>query len=109
MTTERSEQASIRLGCLLGISRGGATGFTDLYIENEWLGNPHSFVKISEGRSMTRFCLPFHAGNSASPELVSWRAVREERAPVNPFRKTFRNSKQDETEYREKRYSQLHK
>ena len=32
--------------------------------------------------------------------------------PVNPFKKTFRNSKQDsqeETKYREKRYSQLHK
>ena len=32
--------------------------------------------------------------------------------PVNHFRKTFRNSKQDsqdETQYREKRYSQLHK
>ena len=30
-----------------------------LYIKNEWLGNPHSFVKISGGRSMTLFACHF--------------------------------------------------
>ena len=61
MTTKCSalEQAPIWLGCLLGMSKGSMTGFTDLYIKNEWLGNPHSFVKISGGRSMTFFACHF--------------------------------------------------
>ena len=70
MTTEHSacEQVPIWLGCLLGISRGGATGFTDLYVQNEWFGNPHTFVKILGGKSMTLFCLPFHMSSSESPD-----------------------------------------
>ena len=65
--------APIRLELLLGISRGGATGFSLICTEKEWLGNPHSFVKILGGRPMTLFCLPFHAGSSAS--LDSWRTA----------------------------------
>ena len=83
--------APIRLGLLLGISRGGATGFSLICIEKEWLGNPHSFVKISGGRSIILFCLPFHAGSSAS--LDSWRTAGQ--------------SSQEETEYRDKRGSQV--
>ena len=50
------------------IQRRRDRSFTDLY-KNEWLGNLHSFVKISGGRSMTLFCLPFPAGSSASPAV----------------------------------------
>ena len=59
----------IRLVFPLRISRGDATGFSLICIENEWLGNPHSFMKISGGRSMTLFCLPFPAGGSVSPTV----------------------------------------
>ena len=64
--------APIRLELLLGISRGGPRDrfFTDLYRKkNGW--ETLTLVKISGGRSMTLFCLPFHAGSSAS--LDSWR------------------------------------
>ena len=97
MTTESSarEQAAIWLGCLLGISRGGATGFTDLYIENEWLGNPHSFVKISGGRSMTLFSCHFTRAVLRAQNWFRAEQFVKNNVPVNPFRKSFRNSKQE--------------
>ena len=81
MTTERSEQAPIQLGCLLEIYRGNATGFSLICIENEWLGNPHSFVKMSGGRSMTLFACHFARGVLRA-QLFSWRAACEEQQHI---------------------------
>ena len=115
---ECREQAPIRLGCLLGISRGGgggATSFSLNCIENEWLGNTHSFVKISGDRSMTLFACHFmrtvlRAQNWFRREHFMKNNVL---LHVHPFRKAFRNSikedSQEETGYCEKHYSQLHK
>ena len=84
--------------------------FSNIYIEKEWLGNPHSFVKISGGRSMTLFCLPFLAGSSASPtgfsKSSSWRTTWQH---ISFQRWQAREPRGDETKFHEQRYSQLHK
>ena len=36
---------------------------------------------------MTLFCLPFPAGSSANPELVSWRVIREEQRASTSFQR----------------------
>ena len=113
---QRASTNSVRMPTW-DIQRGGrgATSFSLNCIENEWLGNTHSFVKISGDRSMTLFACHF---TRTVLRVQNW--FRREHfmknnvlLHVHNFRKAFRNSSkedsQEETGYREKHYSRLHK
>ena len=76
----------IRLGLLLGISRGGATGFSLIYIENEWLGNSHSFMKISGGRSMILFLLAISCGEFCEPNRFRGEQLVKKNVLVHSFK-----------------------
>ena len=71
----------------------GATGFTNLHIENEWLGNPHSFVKISGGGGGGQIQDPFLLVTRAVLRAQNWfrgeQDVREEQRASESFQKNF--------------------
>ena len=79
MTTGRSEQVPVRLGCLLGISRGGATGFS----ANEWLGNPCEDL----GRQIhDPFLLVISRGEFREPNCFREGQLVKNNMPAHPFK-----------------------